>query len=357
MIRLGFVGSGFMASTWVEVARQSPHVTPFAVWGGSRSSDFASDHGLQLHEDFESFCHADDIDAVIVTSPEQFHCQQTCSLLESGKHVLVEKPMASSLVEAKLMASTASRLNLRLGVVSQNRYRFSSATAKSLIQSGKLGAIRFVSVTGEVERWWESGSDSSWKNDYSRLDLWASWASHACDLLAWLIEDEPDSIYALSRQEDKFPLNQSIGSTIQFKRGTISLIQLNHTRQVPKLRPTLFFEIVGEVGIIRFDTHGSLSYGADGKWEIFGSQLDQQQGNLSYLDRSVVYSPIRLKAYRDQLDDFAMAIVEGRSPEVGHTSGLVTQSILEAVLLSVRESRPISVIDGEIVLTKVKLQT
>jgi predicted dehydrogenase len=339
LIRLGIVGSGFMATTWTTVANQSVPLKPVAVCGGKNANHFSVNHGLSFFGSLEDMLRSDLIDMVVITSPEQFHHQQTCESLRAGKHVLVEKPMANSVAEVQEMIELSKRFDRRLGVVSQNRNRFSLRTAKSLIGSDAIGEIRFLNVTGEVEYWWDVADDSKgWKTQFDKLNLWASWASHACDLINFLSDQEAVSVSAVARPETQGPFCRSVAALFELSGGAISTVQLSHTSVVPKLRPTMRFEIVGESGLLIFDTHGSIRMITAGSDTCLGAELDQGQGNSSYLDPSVVFNPTRLSAYRQQLDDFARSVVVGTEPEVNGAAGLRTQLMVQGVLSSIQSS-------------------
>jgi predicted dehydrogenase len=134
---------------------------------------------------------------------------------------------------------------------------------------------------------------------------------------------------------EKSSLWETIVAGVGYSSGTLASFMLDHVDKVPKNSPTMFFELRFEDGELRFDTHGSLALGKRGKWTSFGSELDSQQGQLSYTDDAVVTNPIRLDTYGSQLRDFLDAVRAGRDPEVGIRAGLNTQAVMDAVLESV----------------------
>ena len=90
----------------------------------------------------------DSIDAVNVCTPNLDHAKTTINILNSGKHVLVEKPMAINLADCDKMISAASNNNVKLMVGQTYRFYPSSITAKNIIDSGQIGDIRLVQVHG-----------------------------------------------------------------------------------------------------------------------------------------------------------------------------------------------------------------
>ena len=342
MIKFGLIGSGFMADTWLRVGLNSQVASVVGVSGGRTAESFAKANSINLYQSVNDLCGSETLDAVIVTSPEQFHFEQAKSAILAKKHVLVEKPFTISVAEVKELLELARDSNVVIGVVSQNRNRFALRTAKALILEGQIGELHFINVAGDVEYWWGLGDDGSWKKKLDQLNLWASWASHACDLINFLSDDSAVSVFATANREDKPPLNRNVGAIFTMSKGIMSVVHLSHTEFVPKRRPTMEFEIIGSKGILKFDTHGSVELRNPGSSKRYGAELDQKQGQISYLDKSVVLNPIRLGAYQAQLDDFANAVMTKSIPEVDGIAGLKTQLMVCGALESIETGKLIS---------------
>jgi predicted dehydrogenase len=335
MFRIAVVGSGFMAKTWCLVAEQTADAQVVAVFGGSSSHTFAEQFGLRSFETLDALLAEDEIDMVIITSPPGVHCAQTLAALDTGKHVLVEKPMAMTLDEATQMVNRARATGCTLGVVSQNRYRVSPALTKQMITDDlhHLGSLKTILVKGQVERWWSGSTADSWKAAVESFDPWTGWASHACDLVNWFAASDPTEVFALGSAESG--LWETVVAGVRYSNGSLATLMLDHVDKVPKNSPTMFFELRFEDGEIRFDTHGSLALGRRGVWKTDGAELDSQQGQLSYTDDAVVRNPVRLSTYGSQLQNFLDAASSGRDPDVGIRAGLMTQSVMNAIMTSV----------------------
>jgi predicted dehydrogenase len=301
MFQIAVVGSGFMAKTWCMVADQTENAEAVAVFGGSRCADFASEYGLKAFDSLGAMLKSDDINVVIITSPPNAHYEQTIAAVSAGKHVLVEKPMAVDLNEAKQMTELAMKNGVTLGVVSQNRYRHSPKLAKKFVSDGmnELGDLKTILVKGQVERWWSGSTPNSWKSTVESFDPWTGWASHACDLVNWLVSDIPVDVFAVG--SETYGLWETITTGIRYANGTLATLMLDQR----------------------------------GIWTSHGAELDSKQGQLSYTDDAVVKSPIRLNAYEAQLQNFLEAVAAARDPDVGISAGLMTQTVMEAVKNSV----------------------
>lgn len=130
----------------------------------------------------------EDIDLVSICTPPYTHASLAVAFLEAGKHVIVEKPMASSLEECDRMNEAAGRCGKLLSVIAQNRFRTPIMKLKSVIDSGLMGPILHAQV------------DSFWWRGHSYYDLWwrGTWekegggctlnhAVHHIDALLWML--------------------------------------------------------------------------------------------------------------------------------------------------------------------------
>jgi predicted dehydrogenase len=97
-----------------------------------------------LEKDFRKVLEDKDIDAVIVGTPDHWHCLPTVEACEAGKHVYVEKPLANSVGESNAMLDAARRNNSIVQVGQQQRSGAHWKSAIDFVRSGKLGTIRQV---------------------------------------------------------------------------------------------------------------------------------------------------------------------------------------------------------------------
>ncbi|MFC4101310.1 Gfo/Idh/MocA family protein [Paenibacillus xanthanilyticus] len=136
------------------------------------------------------------IDLVSICMPPFVHAPVTIDFLHAGSHVLVEKPMASSLEECDAMIEAAGRSGKVLSVVAQNRFRNPIMKLKSVLDSGMAGNILHAQV------------DSFWWRGHCYYDLWwrGTWekegggptlnhAVHHIDALLWML-GQPSELHA-----------------------------------------------------------------------------------------------------------------------------------------------------------------
>jgi predicted dehydrogenase len=100
----------------------------------------------KLYQDFRKVLEQKDIDAVIIGTPDHWHCLITVYALQAGKDVYVEKPMANSIEECNIMVRATRRYGRIVQVGQQQRSGFIFQKAMELIKSGSIGKLRKINV-------------------------------------------------------------------------------------------------------------------------------------------------------------------------------------------------------------------
>lgn len=98
----------------------------------------------RLYKDYRKLLENQDIDAVIIGTPDHWHCKMMVDAVAAGKHVYVEKPLANSIEECNIMLGAARKYNKLVQVGQWQRSGTHYEQAIDFVQSGKLGNIRLV---------------------------------------------------------------------------------------------------------------------------------------------------------------------------------------------------------------------
>jgi myo-inositol 2-dehydrogenase/D-chiro-inositol 1-dehydrogenase len=140
-LKIGVVGVGFIGQLHARTVAESDAAELAAVIDISATQGklIAERHGARYFPDVEKACAAGGIDAFIVALPDTMHRETTCQLLELGRPVLVEKPMAHSLAAAKAMAAAERKGGGRLLVAHILRFDPRYVGAASAVHQGKIG--------------------------------------------------------------------------------------------------------------------------------------------------------------------------------------------------------------------------
>lgn len=165
MINVAVVGVGAIAPAHIKAYKGLPgncNIVALCDLHPEKAGKAAEAFNLNVdvYDDYRKMLGRSDIDLVSVCTPPYTHGEITIDFLNAGKHVLVEKPMASSLAECDAMNEAARNNGRILSVVSQNRFRTPMMNLKHVLETGLMGQIVHTQV------------DSFWWRGHSYYDLW-----------------------------------------------------------------------------------------------------------------------------------------------------------------------------------------
>ena len=191
---IGLIGAGWSANT---IANATSLVSNAEIKGISNHN---IDHARQLatkydipfvSDDYKELCERDDVDFVIVSLPHFLHEKITIDAINLGKHVLVEKPFATSISSGKKMINVANKAGKILGVYFQQRFSDPTMQAKEILDNGGIGKILQVQVSIFLKRDIEYYQGSPWRGTWEKEGGSAliNQAIHDIDRLYYLFKD------------------------------------------------------------------------------------------------------------------------------------------------------------------------
>lgn len=144
-------------------------------------------HVCRSADDWSTAVHADDVDAVVIGTPNALHHPQAMAAFRAGKHVLVDKPMAVTVAEAEEMADTAAAAGLTLLVGHMWRYRDEVVAARDRIRAGSVGRPVRTRGYGIHAGWGPSGwfTEPHLAGGGALIDM----GIHAIDTVRFLLGD------------------------------------------------------------------------------------------------------------------------------------------------------------------------
>ena len=157
-IVVGLIGCKGMGFSDIKAFLRHPEVECAALCDidqhvlDERMHDLNESFGITptAYRDYRKLLENRDLDAVIIATPDHWHCLQTIHALEAGKDVYVEKPLANSIHECNIMMNAAQRYNRIIQVGQWQRSDPHWQEAVSFVHSGKLGHIRLVKAWSYV---------------------------------------------------------------------------------------------------------------------------------------------------------------------------------------------------------------
>ena len=228
-MRVGIIGCGSIVRSRhaVEFSNNSDvTLAGFVGFVPGHAKQLATQYGCSAYESVDAMLADDSIDAVSVCTSNALHAEVSIKALRAGKHVLCEKPMATSLAECEAMLAEAHKAKRRLLIAQNQRMDLAYQKAHDMIASGKLGKVlSFQSMLchGGPERWGVKTDGDTWffRKDAAAFGSMADLGVHMVDVLRYLLDDEVRDVYCGMKVLDK---RLSDGSPIDVDDNSIAIL-------------------------------------------------------------------------------------------------------------------------------------
>jgi UDP-N-acetyl-2-amino-2-deoxyglucuronate dehydrogenase len=335
-MRVGIIGTGAIANKHALAYRNLGfQITACTNKSAERGQRFAETNGAQFVATAEELCARPDVDFVDVCTFPDYRLEAVRLCAAAGKHVLVQKPMATNLATAREMIEIACDADIRLGVVSQHRFDDATIFLKKAIQDGRLG--RILQADAYV-KWWRSAeyysrpAKGSWEVEGGGALI--NQAVHQVDLLLYLAGavEEVFGYWQLGAVH-KIESEDNLCAVLRYADGATGVIQAS-TALWPGYPERIEIHGTRGTAIITGDklTHWDVQ---DASGEPAPVVSDVASGASDPMAISVV--PVER-----QLQDFAAACESGRSPVIAGEDGYDALQVVTAIYDSCRTNRPVN---------------
>ena len=303
-----------------------------AISDPNRSTAEKACHELELerhYPDYRLVLEDDEIDAIVVVTPTDYHRDIVVAAAEAGKHILCEKPMAMNVAECDEMIAAAEKNNVVLQIGFMRRFDQSFVYAREQVRQGVIGEVVLVkSLTRgpSIPQRWQYDIEKS-NGPLAEVN------SHDIDTLRWFTESEFKQVYAIAgnyrcpEARDEFP---------GFYDNVVMIGTFDNGMQ-------------GSI-----DGAVSVRYGYDARLEVVGTEgvlfvgrLDQS-GVVICNHRNGINAPaveswrtLFSDAYRHEDQGFVDAILNATPPAVSGHDGKMAVAVVNAGNRSIVEKRPV----------------
>jgi predicted dehydrogenase len=215
----------------------------------SRADAIASKFGVPAIYDIDDFLARKDIDVVAVLTPSGMHAALVIACAKTGKHAIVEKPMALRLQDADDMIRACDEAGVKLFVVKQNRFNVPVVKAREALEAGRFGRL----ILGTVRVRWcrDQGyyDQDAWRGTWAYDGgVLSNQASHHVDTLEWCFGDvvsvHARAVTALAKIEAE----DTAVATLKFRNGALGIIEGTTAARPTDLEGSL--SILGEKGTV-----------------------------------------------------------------------------------------------------------
>jgi predicted dehydrogenase len=330
-IGIGLVGSGFMGRTSAEtVSRYLRLARLVAITGGSRAPSLAAEYGLSADRDLQTMLERSDVQAVMISTPHAVHVAEAVAAAQAGKHVLLDKPMATSLEDCDRIIAAAERTGVKVMIMFGQRFRDCNIAAHRLVREGAIGTVRMME-----ERQLNSGGLASlppWQSLPENVGIFVGHAVHNIDRIRWITGAEVTSVSAQVHRDPATGIEVSTMALLSLSDGSMATIWASWDIAAPGFPHSASgAQIAGTTGNLDLDAYGELRLGRQGSgWEVVARQAPIDWAGEGAL------SPVRMEAYRRQGQEFIDAILEDRAPSITVYDG---RSAVEVAVAAYRSAQ------------------
>ncbi len=339
-IRFGITGSGYMGRTHAEAIKHlSASGELVAIWGGTRAAALAARCGAACEPTLEGLMQRKDIDAVIITTPHQCHFKEVMLALENGKHVLIEKPMATKLEDCDQMLAAAKKRELVTAVAHNLRFRINLPKMRELIKSNALGDIQsmhFSMIRQLANAGNFGGNKTGWVNQPETVGFVIDGLPHGVDAMRWATGAEVTRVAGFSRTytPDR-PIEDTTVGIMEFSNGAVCSVHTTIASHGFFAGEMARLIICGSNGSLDMDGFGDMHFTDREK----GWRLISNQPPVMADDPESAYKVGRMQAFYNQMQAFIDRI-HGKPSEVATgEDGRAGLAACLAMLTSTRENR------------------
>lgn len=237
-------------------------------------------------------------DLGIICTPSGLHAAHAIQLAQAGKHILCEKPMATSLTDAKAMIAAANQHQVRLYVVKQNRLNPPIVHLKQALHQQRLGKIYLVTANVFWQRPQAYYDQAAWRGTW-RLDGGAlmNQASHYMDLLYWLF-GPVHSIHCFSAtQARQIEAEDTAVVNLAWRNGTLGALNVTMLTYPQNLEGSL--TVLGECGTVKI---GGVALNEIHHWEFAATAPHDHDIHHANYTTTTVYGFGHTAYYQAMLD-------------------------------------------------------
>lgn len=328
MIRLGIIGLGVAGRRHLaSLARLTRTDVALAAVATARPEGLA---GLSLppevvvYHDYHALIREAGVDALIIALPHAQHKEAAIYAAQHQKHVLLEKPIATTLADAERIVRAFADHGVKLMLGYVHRFREETIVARQLLAAGKIGQPasildRFVLPGDDLPEW-------VWDRERSGGGVLMYAGVHAVDRLRWLMGSEVVEVYARVQTYGARPgvinIENGLAAMLTFENGVIASLVANMPPYELQYR---YWDT--EI----FGTAGMLHIRSDEYVEFTSPSVNFKQAFRGY-DR-----------HARQIDEFIGAIAEGRQPAISGEDGVRSLAIAMAIYRSAYVGRSVLV--------------
>jgi predicted dehydrogenase len=336
---MAVIGAGTWGATHAAIYSEYPAVRLAGVCDVNRekASALAARYGIpdeHVYTDHREMIRRCPFDAAAVVTPDFLHRDFAVDLANAGKHILLEKPMATARKDVEDVMNAVKRSGVRMMVDLHNRFSPPFAVAKASLDAGEIGEPWSAYFRLNDAKWvatdmlpWAAQSSILW-----------FLGSHSTDTLRWFFSDEVDTVYSVNRKGILSGLGVDTDDVFQtiltFRRGGIATMENGWV--TPNAHPCvndIKFNITGTKGMFNLDLSNS---------QMIERFTDEKSDRPDVLVKHFVHGRAMGFAYQS-IRHFVDRLIDGMPFLVTPEDAANTSLVILAIMESAKKREPVIV--------------
>ena len=332
-LRFGIIGCGTAGHFHAKAihALDSALLTAVYDFSAANARKFAAEYGAQVFENMEDLLGCPQVDAVCICTPSGLHAAQALAAVAHMKHVLIEKPLATTLEDARLVTEAAKEAGVVVDVVAQLRLSDAVRRIREALAFGKLGTLTLCQLDMVYYRSEDYYASSPWRGTW-KMDGGGAMMNqgiHGMDLLLYLLGPVKRVFGNVKTMARPIETEDTAAAILEFENGVVCTVAA--TTSVYPGSPRCL-RICGTKGTVTLTEDILTGWSVEGEAREEGGQLDYQ--SFSRPDTVPVSAHLRV------LQDFAQAVHTGRSPVSTAVDGFNAVALIKSVYASSKTGTP-----------------
>ena len=229
MFKFGILGCGMIANIHALAIKGIENVQLVGVADNKKefADNFAQKHGVKAFASFEEMLADKEIDVVCICTPSCFHAPNAIQAMQSGKHVVLEKPMAFTAAEADEVIAVSEKTGKFITVISQLRFSPDILKLKELVQKGAFGKITLCTLSMKYYRSEEYYSSSPWKGTkkFDGGGALMNQGIHGIDLLQYIVGAVKSVQGQVRTLSHAIEVEDTAAAVLEFECGALGTVQ------------------------------------------------------------------------------------------------------------------------------------
>lgn len=341
-MKYALIGCGRISTNHIKAALNNQlEITAVCDILPEAMENLLSKHGLEENEDikrytdYKEMIKQNELEFVSIATDSGKHAEIALYCISHGIHVIIEKPIAMSIMDADEIIRYSAEKHVKVSVCHQNRFNIAVQEMRGALERGRFGRLSHGSVHVRWNRNKEYYEQAPWRGKWaSDGGALMNQCIHGIDLLRWMLGDEVEEVYGVTRQQfHDYLETEDIGmAVLKFKNGAVGTVEGTVNVYPQNLEETLY--LFGEQGTVKLG--GKATNNID-VWKF----ADESEEDIGKQDIKEVAGNVYGNGHTSLFADMMDAVANDRTPYVDAAAGKNALEIVLAIYKSQKTGRPV----------------